>query len=172
MKLLISKPFNLIAFNIVWFGCVIGRNDLSWFCAPLILGYATLLVCQKEVKFNLIAFPVCIGISIDSILTALGIFQFEETMLLVPLWLVFLWIAFSTTLCHSLLFIGRNKLAVVTTGAIALPLNYTIGERLGAVVFDGSYVMTTIVMSVTWAICLPLLFYFAESPMVKINETI
>ena len=64
-----------------------------------------------------------------------------------------------------------NKLAVVTTGAIALPLNYTIGERLGAVVFDGSYVMTTIVMSVTWAICLPLLFYFAANPMVKKNET-
>ncbi|MCG8414019.1 MAG: DUF2878 domain-containing protein [Pseudomonadales bacterium] len=166
-----SKPFNLVAFNLMWLGCVVGREQWFVLVAPLVIAYAALLLSQDNIKPSQILVPIGIGICIDSALTLLGVFEFERGSLIAPLWLMVLWIAFSTALVKSLAIFGRNKLLAAALGAIAFPLNYSVGERLGAVSFAEGYFTAVIALSVIWAICLPLLYYIAEGSLEKRHAT-
>jgi hypothetical protein len=161
-RFLIAKPFNLIANNLIWIGCVIGREQTIWLIGPAVIVYVAILVNTQTVKFYQIAIPAMIGISVDSVLTLLGIYQFENTSLILPLWLIILWIAFSTTLTSSLHMLGKNKIIAVAIGSIGMPINYLAGERLGAVYFGQSHLVTISLLCILWAICLPLLYHATE----------
>ena len=119
----------------MWVGLVIGRESLLGLTVPMVLIYSAILVFIEIIKIQQLLVPAALGIAIDSILTMLGIFDFGDTTLLIPLWLITLWIAFSTTLTQSLKFVGNNWLVTVTSGAIVIQFNYAVGERLGAVTF-------------------------------------
>ena len=153
-----SKLCNIIFFNLMWVGLVIGRESLLGLTVPMVLIYSAILVFIEIIKIQQLLVPAALGIAIDSILTVFGIFDFGDTTLLIPLWLVTLWIAFSTTLTQSLKFIGNNWLITVTSGAVFLPFNYAVGERLGAVTFTENYFLTVFIIGIIWSVCLPLLF--------------
>lgn len=163
MTFLLSMPFNLIAFNVIWPAIVIGRDTLIWLLAPTVLLYAALLIARGRVKTSQIVLPAAAGILVDTCLSLSGVYQFENTSSLLPVWMIVLWFAFATTLSQSLAILGRNKLIASMVGALAVPLNYIVGERLGAMSFGYDMFLTVVVMSVVWAVLLPLLFYLAQS---------
>ncbi|MEC9190920.1 MAG: hypothetical protein VYC52_00115, partial [Pseudomonadota bacterium] len=43
-KFLLSKHVNVVAFNLTWLGCVVGRESYWWALAPVVACYLTLLV--------------------------------------------------------------------------------------------------------------------------------
>ena len=162
-----SKLCNIIFFNLMWVGLVIGRESLLGLTVPMVLIYSAILVFIEIIKIQQLLVPAALGIAIDSILTMLGIFDFGDTTLLIPLWLITLWIAFSTTLTQSLKFVGNNWLVTVTSGAIILPFNYAVGERLGAVTFTENYFLTVFIIGIIWSVCLPLLFASTDESFKK-----
>jgi len=162
-----SKLCNIIFFNLMWVGLVIGRESLLGLTVPMVLIYSAILVFIEIIKIQQLLVPAALGIAIDSILTMLGIFDFGDTTLLIPLWLITLWIAFSTTLTQSLKFVGNNWLVTVTSGAIILPFNYAVGERLGAVTFTENYFLTVFIIGIIWSMCLPLLFATTDESFKK-----
>ena len=162
-----SKLCNIIFFNLMWVGLVIGRESLLGLTVPMVLIYSAILVFIEIIKIQQLLVPAALGIAIDSILTMLGIFDFGDTTLLIPLWLITLWIAFSTTLTQSLKFVGNNWLVTVTSGAIILPFNYAVGERLGAVTFTENYFLTVFIIGIIWSMCLPLLFASTDESFKK-----
>ncbi|NKB35170.1 MAG: DUF2878 family protein [Pseudomonadales bacterium] len=153
-----SKPMNLILFNLMWIGLVIGRESLILVTIPIVAIYAYILVREGKVKIHQLLLPACIGIAIDSALTLFGIFSFSGSSLILPLWLITLWLAFATTLTQSLSFLGRNKIFSVVAGGIAFPFNYAIGERVGAVSFAEPYLLSLVIIGLIWMFVLPLLF--------------
>lgn len=163
MACILSRPFNLIAFNLIWLGSVIGRYELIWVVAPAVLLYAGLLIFTGTVNVYQVLLPALLGICVDASLTLFGVFQFSDERLLLPLWLFVLWIAFATTLSQSLAVIGKHKLVAGIAGAVAVPLNYFVGERLGAVSFGYSVPITIVLLSSIWALLLPLLFVVVNS---------
>jgi len=176
LHVLLSKPFNIIAFNLTWLACVVGRDDYLWLAAPAVLVYVILLVRHKVIELNKLLPLIAIGVGIDVLLTALGIFRFEAGQfdtggLLIPAWLMVLWVAFSTTLFLSLQMIGRYKMLAALCGALVIPFNYAIGERLGAVSFGDAYALALLSMSAIWIIALPLFYMIAEGKLVRINVT-
>lgn len=168
LRVLLSKPFNIVAFNLTWLACVVGREDYLWLAAPAVLVYVTQLVRHRVIELSKLLPLIAIGISIDVLLTALGIFQFNTGGLLIPAWLMVLWVAFSTTLFLSLQMIGRYKMLAALCGALVIPFNYAIGERLGAVSFGDAYLVALLSMSAVWIIALPLLYMIAEGKLEKI----
>ena len=52
LRVLLSKPFNIIAFNLTWLACVVGRDDYLWLAAPAVLVYVILLVRHKVIELN------------------------------------------------------------------------------------------------------------------------
>lgn len=162
LRLTTSRPFNLVAFNLLWLGCVLGRQELIWLTAPLALGYSALLLNTGTVKPVQIAIPVVLGVAVDSAMTAAGLFVFSNNGLFIPAWLLVLWLAFATTLTLSLEIVGRRKLVAAVAGAVAVPFNYAVGARLEAVSFAEPVLAVYITMSVVWALLLPLLFAICE----------
>ena len=63
-RLLLSKRFNLVAFKLIWLGCVIGREQYWWAFAPVVLGYLALLVQRRVFRVGkfLMLFGHCVGI--------------------------------------------------------------------------------------------------------------
>ena len=78
-----------------------------------------------------------------------------------------MWINFSTTLNLSLSFIGKSKLVAFGLGATALPFNYTVGERLGAVIFGEPYFFSILILVLVWSVSFPILFIVSHENFIK-----
>ena len=157
-QIVTSKFLNIIVFNLLWVGLVLGRESLIHLTLPILLIYLACLLRIGDLKVHQILLPAAIGITIDSSLTFFGIFIFPDSSLIIPFWLIVLWINFSTTITLSLSFIGKNKLVAFGLGATALPFNYTVGERLGAVTFGEPYLFSILVLVLVWSVSFPILF--------------
>ena len=157
-QIVTSKFLNIIVFNLLWVGLVLGRDSLIHITLPSLLIYLGCLLRFSDLKLHQILLPALIGITIDSSLTFFGIFTFPESNLIIPFWLIILWINFSTTLNLSLSFIGKSKLVAFGLGATALPFNYTVGERLGAVIFGEPYFFSILILVLIWSVSFPILF--------------
>jgi len=157
MKLLFSTPFNLVFFNTMWLLCVIGRDQLLWLSAPLFITYAFLLLGAGKIQVAQLLIPATIGLLADSAMVLGGLLDFNSQLLL-PLWLVLLWINFSITLSLALEWLEKHFWLCALAGAIAFPLNYSIGEQLGAVTYTAPYPLVLTLMAAAWAIGLPLLY--------------
>lgn len=157
-----AKLFNIAAFNLLWLGCVIGQNDFLWVIVPLLASYLWFIVSNKMTTLSSIVLPAALGIFADSFLTLTGIFQFEDAPVLIPLWLMVLWLGFSSTLSQSLALFGKNKWIAACAGAVAFPFNYGVGEKLGAVSFGETYLTSVLVLALLWALLLPLCFYISD----------
>ena len=166
-KIVTSKFLNIIVFNLLWVGLVLGRESLIHLTLPSLLIYLACLLRIGDLKLHQILLPAAIGITIDSSLTFFGIFIFPESSLIIPFWLIVLWINFSTTLTLSLSFIGKNKLVAFGLGATALPFNYTVGERLGAVTFGDPYLFSLLILALVWSLSFPILFIVSNENFIE-----
>lgn len=154
-----SKWLNIVLFNLFWIACVAGKNQLIWLVATFAFLYLFLLIYYKSITLKQLVLTGLLGITIDSILTAVGFFKFTSDNHLIPLWLIVLWFVFVTTLPLSLDFLSKYKLLTVLAGATGFPFSYAMGERLGAVTFGAGYLEALVFLSIIWAAGLPLLFY-------------
>lgn len=170
MRFLCSKPFNLIANNLIWIACVIGREGTIWIVLPFVIAYTFILIGNTTVRIEQIFIPAFIGVTLDSFLTMAGVFQFESTTLFLPLWMIVLWISFSTSLTSSLHFLGERMFIASAVGCIALPLNYLAGKGLGAVAFGHDYLLTVIGLCLLWAVFLPILYFSTQFQFNKVRE--
>ena len=166
-QIITSKSLNIIIFNLLWLGLVLGRDSLIHLTLPSLLIYLACLLRIGDLKVHQILLPAIIGIMIDMSLTFFGIFIFPDSSLIVPFWLILLWINFSTTITLSLSFIGKNKLVAFGLGATALPFNYTVGERLGAVTFGDPYLFSILVLALVWSVSFPILFMVSHENFIK-----
>ena len=166
-QIITSKFLNIIVFNLLWIGLVLGRDSLIHLTLPSLLIYLACLLRIGDLKLHQILLPALIGIMIDSSLTFFGIFIFTKSSLIVPFWLIVLWINFSTTLNLSLSFIGKNKLVAFGLGATALPFNYTVGERLGAVTFGEPYLFSILILVLVWSVSFPILFIVSHENFIE-----
>ena len=166
-QIVASKFLNIVVFNLLWIGLVLGRDTLIHLTLPSLLIYLVCLLRIGDLKLHQILLPATIGIMIDSSLTFFGIFIFPDSSLIIPFWLIVLWINFSTTITLSLSFIGNNKLVAFGLGATALPFNYTVGERLGAVTFGEPYLFSILVIVLVWSVSFPILFMVSHKNFIK-----
>jgi hypothetical protein len=83
-----------------------------------------------------------------------------------------LWIAFATSLPLSLKLLGRNAYLAALTGATGFPFSYYVGYKLGAISFGLALPWVIVLVALTWAIFLPILFRLANSQQVRLREAI
>ena len=155
------RIFNLFAYQIAWFACVLGAaRDLAWAGAALALvATAVHLALHRDWReLRLILCASAIGFLVDTILARTDVVVFESTAWsgFAPLWMVSLWMVFATTLNHSLSWLSSRPLLAALAGAIGGPLAYLAGAKLGAL----SIVMSAPALSLTaslWAVAVALL---------------
>ncbi|UCJ18619.1 DUF2878 domain-containing protein [Pseudomonas sp. MM211] len=152
---------NAILFQIGWFACVLGGGPWLWLVAVIMLVHLFYIGSwQREGKLLVSVFLM--GSAVDSFLLQLGIFDFGETRLLIPLWLALLWLLLGTTLCHCLAWTAQPWWRASLLGAGFAPLSYYAGATLSGVSFPYGTTITLAVLALIWAAVLPTLHGFAR----------
>ena len=151
-----TRWFNALWFQTVWFFAVLGREAFLP-ATLLMIALHLYLVSNKSRELLQLSSVAAIGIGADAMLHITGVYQFAGNAL-VPLWLCGLWLAFATTMTRSLAFLGQRPWLAAVAGAVALPLNYWAGQRLGAVTFGYPLPVTLVAVALTWGILLPVMY--------------
>lgn len=162
------KFINFVLFQLGWFACILGAAH----------GYVPLAVafCLAFVAFHLwqsfdrpkeallLLKILLLGIAVDTALLQTGSLDFESKGFvpeLSPIWMWSLWLILACTLNESMSWLkGRYFLAGVL-GAITGPLSYLAGVKLGAASW-GNEIQALVLLTVVWAIAMPLLFWWAS----------
>jgi hypothetical protein len=159
---------NFAAFQIGWFACVLGAaHDLPWagtIVAAVIIVTHAFSAARPLEELKLVAFAFLIGLAWDSGLVTLGWLDFKSGYLIyhmAPHWILALWALFAITLNVSLAWLKERLLTAAVLGAIAGPLAYWGGVRLGAVTF-AEPMPAAIALAAGWALFTPVLALLAR----------
>lgn len=148
---------NAGVFQLGWLICVVGGNRSALVAGPVLLAVHFVWISRSPREWCALLAIAAIGIGVDSALHAGGIFRFVDTALGVPPWLAVLWLLFATTLAHGLRWLQGRLWLAAALGAVAGPLSYYAGTRLGAAAFGVVLPVALIILAAVWALLLPLL---------------
>jgi hypothetical protein len=159
---------NFLLFQIGWFACVIGAAyQFPWqgtLVAILIVAYHVLRSNYPSRELGLIVVAVIIGAIWDSLLVWMQMLSYTSGMwspVFAPYWIIALWALFATTLNVSLRWLKGRRLVALVSGAIAGPLAYYAGYRIGAVHFN-EMTEALLLLGVGWAFFTPILLMLAQ----------
>lgn len=163
-----SVLVNFAAFQIGWFACVLSAAH-DWPAAGTAAAAAIVAVhvyraARPLEEIKLIGAALLLGVLWDSLLLNLGWLAFASGSVVpgvAPHWILALWALFAMTLNVSLAWLKRRLLAGAVLGAIAGPLAYWGGARLGAVVLAQPVPAIT-ALSIGWGLITPLLALLAR----------
>lgn len=150
---------NALGFQIVWLICVQG-NSLHAALAILSLLVLHALIVKPKVKASLflLAFSV-IGFTGDNLIAhAVDVSYVSqspvyEMPLVLPIWLLCLWIAFSTTMNHSMRWLFKSPYIALLIGFLA-PISYIAGIQLSGSTLLSPYWQFFVLEGCWWALLL------------------
>lgn len=158
-----SKALNFAAFQAGWFACILGAaNGMTWL-GPVVVGafLASMLARRRRVAFVLrLTGAAGLGLVADTILLRAGILSFGAGSVS-PLWMTALWPNLAATLDSSLCWFSRRYVLAAASGAVAGPLAYCAGDRLGAIRLDPSP-FAVVAVACEWLAAFPLLVLLTD----------
>ncbi|NVK54462.1 MAG: DUF2878 domain-containing protein [Alteromonadaceae bacterium] len=157
------KLVNFAGFQLLWWLLILGQSQYVWLALALIATHIAL--CSAVLKELLVIVSIgVIGAVVDGVLTLFGVYIFTPSpqILLIPLWLVCLWMAFAATLRHSLSYLRHKYWLAALLGAMGGPASYLAGMKFDAVQFGPDVFIVTAILAGIWACLMPLLFYISN----------
>ena len=128
----------LTGYQITWLACVFGETKFSYPFLGLYIGIVFFLIyfylCQNKKKFLKISFSIAVpGYFFDTFMVYFEIYEFNTLAKFgtLPLWMIILWLSFSTLFDEVLYFLKNYKLFGIILSGILGPLTYYLGEPIG-----------------------------------------
>ena len=162
-KQLLRLTINGILFNVAWLACVLGGNQIAIVAALLMLTIHLLYISDAPQELLFIAAVSVFGFTLDNILFITNVLVNPESAGLAPIWLLGLWLCFSTTLNHCFRFLHYRLGFAAILGAISGTLSYLTGVRLSDVEFGMDLPLVILVVGIEWLIIFPLLIWIAQN---------
>ncbi|MBM3793986.1 MAG: DUF2878 domain-containing protein [Acidobacteria bacterium] len=162
---------NLIGFQLVWFTCVLGAAaGMPWLGVGVLLGvlagHFVFPVAAWRRELALLGAAALLGMAAETLLhqgaAVVGYPPQAWTGAPAPSWMVALWINFAATLHGCLAWMQGRIPAAALAGALAGPLSYWGGERLGAITLHPDPVHWIVGIGLVWATATPVLIWLAE----------
>ncbi|MEI8118923.1 MAG: DUF2878 domain-containing protein [Methylophilaceae bacterium] len=158
---------NVILFQVSWFACVLGAaNSLPYIGIIVTAGIlAWHLIKAKAPKTELwiMGSTLALGASFDQALLSFNLVTYMHhgwSSSVVPVWILALWLGFSTILNVSLRWMRNQHLVAILFGLVGGPLAYLSAEKLGAVVILSNISYVTLALG--WAIITPILLFISK----------
>ena len=156
---------SFVALQLGWFACVLGAaRGRSWLGPAVVLATLVLHVRLQPARDRgretlVLALASVVGFLVDTLLLRTGVIVLADAAVS-PSWLVALWpnFAAATAAGGSLATLARRPLLGALLGAVAAPLAYDAGARLGAIGLDPDRLRSLIIIGVAWAGVLPVFF--------------
>lgn len=155
---------NLAAFQVAWFCNVLAAAaGMPWLgpavTAVWVVAHLAFMGPARAGEWRVLLFAAVLGYCADSMLVLAGMIVFPQHAQVggpSPVWMVALWVGFAATLSRSLGWLrGRFVLAGIL-GALAGPLSYFAGARLGAIELAPG-LQPVLWIGLEWGVALPLL---------------
>lgn len=146
-----------VVFQCGWACCVALGNRGALFALLVLLPLQALWPSRRTFReWMLVLGCAAAGIVMDLGWQALGLLSFTGAVAAgIPLWLLVLWLMFAGTLLHSLAFLQQRLVLAAVLGAVAGPLSYLAGMRLGAASSGHDAWVVAVAMAPAWAVFLP-----------------
>ena len=163
-----AKFWNFVFFQAGWFACVIGAANQQVFW-PVV---ATLLYIAIHIwhsprpisELKLLAKAGLFGAAVDTLIANLGFLSFENSWpsaYLSPVWMWTLWALVASTINSSLAWLRDRRILGAVLGAIAGPMSYEAGVRMGAGAWGANgQIGGLILLGLAWGIAIPLFFHW------------
>jgi hypothetical protein len=157
---------SFIGLQLGWFACVLGAGrGFSWF-GPVVVSVGLLAHVWNQprsarAREALVLFlAALLGFIVDTALLRAGIMTILGAAVSPP-WLVALWpnLAAATASGGSLGSLSRRPILGALLGALAAPLAYDGGARLGAIGFEQGRLRALVTIGLVWSLVLPTLFW-------------
>ena len=165
------KLLNYLTFQAGWFACVWGAGQgMVWlgpvFVALVMAFQAGVLtrMTRREVGFILLA--VLVGLSLDTTMILAGVYNPVREITpwpLAPVWIMALWVLFTSSFRLSLEQLHGRPLLGFLLGAVAAPLSYAAGGRMGAASMNPSFLKSFAVLGMVWGLAVPALFALSSA---------
>ncbi len=151
---------NFFIYQAVWFIAVTDGNRGIPLCCLLLLLHL-LFSNRKLLDIVTMAAFIVVGVIVDGTLSRLGLFSFREPGLILPLWLMIIWLALGITPHHSLAWMKNRPITCSVFGSIGGPAAYWAGIKFGAAVFHWPLTVSLFTLAVTWSLVWPLVMYYS-----------
>jgi hypothetical protein len=162
---------NALLFLLGLLVCVLAGNG-PWFLVVAAVLLAHLLWTSSwRAEGKLLASTLIAGSALDSFMLHLGVFDYDQPRLLLPLWQAGLWLLLGTTFNHCLAWTARPWWRASLFGACYGPLLYAALNLTGAVDFPYGQPATLLLIAGAWAVVLPALHGFAELYRLQLEQS-
>lgn len=147
--------YNFVIYQLAWFAVILGAaRGFAWLGAAMALLVAGvhLWLRREPLEFRLVGVAALLGLVIDTTLAATGLVRFDSAgnLPIAPYWMLALWVAFATTLNHSLSWLMRRPIVAALGGAVFGPLAYLAGEKLGALSLPSPSIALPVIATAWW----------------------
>jgi hypothetical protein len=163
-------------FNIYWV-CAVYFKDAA--VPALLLVY--LLAVYRDRKLMAYSLLIAIvGLTIDSLLTYIGLFKFKEEDIplfladisFLPMWLYFLWLGFS---CYAWslrqLVVDKNKYVVSVIVSFAATTSYIAAEKLQAVSIQGGLYSIALILVIWFVFSISILWLMRKARNINVDDS-
>jgi hypothetical protein len=166
----VTRAFLGIAlFEAGWLACVLGAAaGLPWLGTAIGAAFLLLILAMARRPARAALFVLLAGFAgplADLAQVALGTLRLREPLLLgvwVPGWLWMLWLLFAASLCASLRWLSGRYVLAALAGAVAAPLSYLAGAKLGAAGLHPDLWPSLGALALAWLLLTPGLLRLAE----------
>ena len=156
---------SFVMLQLGWFACVLGAvHGRSWLGPAVVLAALALHVrleptTARAREVVVLAGAAVIGFLVDTALLRNGVIVLANAPIS-PAWLVVLWpnVAAATAPRGTLHALARRPRLAALLGAVAGPLAYDAGARLGAISLDHDRLRALVIIGVAWSGVLPVFF--------------
>ena len=163
---------NALLIEIGWYVCVVLGDVAAFFYLFIALAIHFSYVSRTMGELRFVLLVTIIGVSVDTLLMHLGVFQWPEQSILIPFWLIALWVLFSMSFNHCLIWLREKQWLALLLGMVFGPANYLAGIKLTGAVMPFGFLVTAVILMSVWMLLLPALsnnrLYVLSSKLVKL----
>ena len=164
-----SQIVNFLLYQVGWLACVCGaaqnRPGLGLASASTLLLGHLILSYDRSRQLTLIFVAAIIGLSVESVLSWVGVYQFtsgQPVSWLPPPWIIIMWMQFATLLPFCLSWLRSRYLLSAFLGMTGGPLAFLGGESLGAIIILPPRWSHMILLALFWSLAMPVLLYATD----------
>jgi len=159
---------NFVLFQAAWFAGVLGAAHdmplLGTMAVVAVIAWHIVVSARPAAEAKLVAAALAIGALFETFCAQLGQVTFtsgQPEPHLAPYWMVAMWGLLAIALNVTMRWMKRRWLLAAALGAIAGPMSYAAGVRLGAATFiHATAALTT--LAIAWAVLMPTMMWLSD----------
>jgi hypothetical protein len=167
--MLLIKVLNFLSLQLGWFVLVYYHNNQAALAGLLLVIFNCCHAKNFKHVLSLTLLVALIGITNDCLLHWGGFIIFPvQHLIILPAWLIVLWLLFTSTFSSSLSWlINSNLLIQASLGSTFGMVSYLLGARLSALTYSAPSIPAYALHFTNWLFLLPIMAYAYKKLSIK-----